>query len=309
MKANKKILTLKIETTYGTDAVPAVGTDDILVSNFSMTPLDLKYAQRNQARPFFAAQEQIVVGSTVKMEFDLEMSGAGDAATAPAYGPALRMCALAETITPTTGPVAYSIISDSEESATLYFNWDGVRHIVLGARGSCEWRLTASGVPYIHVTAEGLVGDIGVAALGGTPDLSAFIKPLAVTKTNTAFSLHGYAAPLESLTINRGAQMVYKNRPNSEKMHFVNGEVKGQVTIECPKTDVKDFFAICRAGTTGALAMTHGTVTGNKAILAASNVQLTNPRTSEGDNMVMLAMDMIFLPSDAGNDEFTYATQ
>lgn len=118
-----------------------------------------------------------------------------------------------------------------------------------------------------------------------------------------------YAAALASLTINQGAQMVYKNRPNSEKIHYVDRKVTGQVSIECPKTDVKDFFAICSAGTTGALAMTHGTTVGYKGILAASTVQLTNPRTSEGDNMVMLAMDMIFLPSDAGNDELTYATQ
>lgn len=309
MKSNKKFLAGKIETTYGLDATPAIGVDDILVSNFSMTPLNIRYAERNVAQPYFAAREKINVGDTVQIEFDIEISGAGSVAAVPAYGKVLRICAMSETITPTTGPVTYAIISDNEESATFYFNWDGVKHIILGARGNAEWRITASNLGYIHVTIEGLVGDIGVAALGGTPNYTAFKKPVAITKENTTFSLHGYSAVLESLTINRGAQMVYKNRPNSEKIHFVDGQVTGQVTIECPKTDAKDFFAICRAGTTGALAMTHGTVVGNKGILAASTVQLTNPRTSEGDNMVMLGMDMIFLPSSAGNDELTYATQ
>lgn len=309
MKSNKKFLTCKIETTYGTDITPAVGTDDILVSNFTVVPINVRYAERNQARPFFGAQGQINVGETMQMEFDLEITGAGAVADAPAYGPVLRICALSETITPTTGPVTYATISDSEESASVYFYWDGVRHKMLGVRGNCEWRITESQIPYIHITLEGLYSGIAVAALGGTPDLSAFQKPIGVTKANTTFSLHSYTAALASMTINRGAQMVYKNRPNSEKIHFTDGKVTGQVTIECPKTDVKDFFAICRAGTTGALAMTHGTATGNKGILAASTVQLTNPRTSEGDNMVMLAMDMIFLPSDAGNDELTYATQ
>lgn len=309
MKSNKKFLTCKIETTYGTDVTPAVGTDDILVSNFSITPVNSRYTQRNQARPFFGAQGQIVVGETMGMEFDLEMCGAGAVATVPAYGPVLRICAMSETVTPTTGPVTYATISDNEESASIYFYWDGVRHKMLGARGNCEWRISEGGIPYIHITLEGLYGGIAVAALGGTPDLSAFQTPLGVTEANTTFSLHSYTAALASLTINRGAKNVYKNRPNSEKVHFVNGEVTGQVSIECPKTDVKDFFAICRAGTLGALAMTHGTSNGNKAILAASSVQLTNPRTSEADNMVMLAMDMIFLPTDAGNDELTYATQ
>lgn len=309
MKANKKSLTCKIETTYGVDALPVVGTDDVLVSNFTITPLNARTVKRNQARPFFGAQGEIDVGDTMQIEFDIEMCGAGGVATAPAYGRLVRICGTSETITPTTGPAAYGIISDGEESASIYFYWDGVRHKMLGARGTCEWRIPAGQIPYIHMTIEGLYGDIAVAALGGVPNLSAFQVPVGVTKANTIFSLHSYSAALESLTINRGAQMIYKNRPGSERMHFVGGEVMGQVTIECPKTDVKDFFAICRAGTTGALAMTHGTVVGNKAILAASKVQLKNPRTSEGDNMVMLAMDMIFLPSDAGNDEMFYSTQ
>lgn len=309
MKANKKVLTCKIETTYGTDATPAVGTDDVLVSGFSVTPLDAQYAERNVVRPNFGAQGKVSVGESMKMEFDIEIAGSGTVDTAPAYASVLRMCAWAETITPTTGPVTYSPISDSEESASVYFYWDGVRHKMLGARGSAEFKISEGGIPVIHITAVGLYGGIAVAALGGTPDLSAFQSPLGCNKANTTFSLHSYAAALASLTINQGAQMVYKNRPGSEKVHYVDRKVTGQVSIECPKTDVKDFFAICRAGTTGALAMTHGTAAGNKGVLTASTVQLTNPRTSEGDNMVMLAMDMTLLPSDAGNEELTYATQ
>lgn len=309
MKSNKKFLTCKIETTYGTNITPAVGTDDVLVSGFSVTPINIRYAERNVAQPYFGAQGQINVGESMQMEFDLEIAGGGAVATAPAYKSVLRACAMAETITPTTGPVTYSLISDAEESATVYFYWDGVRHKMLGARGNVEWRFNEAAIPVMHVTMEGLYGGIAVAALGGTPSLAAFQKPLGVNKANTTFSLHSYSAAIASLTINQGAQMIYKNRPNSEKIHYVDRKVTGKVTIECPKTDVKDFFAICRAETTGALALTHGTTAGNKGILAASTVQLTNPRTSEGDNMVMLAMDMIFLPSDAGNDELTYATQ
>lgn len=308
MKSNKKLLTCKIETTYGTDATPAVGTDDVLVSNFSVTPLNVRYAERNHALPYFGGRGQINVGETMQMEFDLEMAGAGAVATAPGYGSVLRACAMAQTITPTTGPVDYDMISDAEESASFYFYWDGVRHKMLGAYGSAEWRISEGQIPYIHITLEGLYGGIAVAA-PGTPVLTAFQTPLAATKANTTFSLHGYAAALASLTITQGNQHVYKNRPNSEKMHFTGRQTVGKVSIECPKTDVKDFFTICRAGTTGALAMTHGITAGNKAILSAGQVQLTNPRTGEGDNMIMLDMDMIFIPTAAGNDEFTYSTQ
>ena len=97
------------------------------------------------------------------------------------------------------------------------------------------------------------------------------------------------------------AKWIAKNR------YFYRRDLKNLRTI-IPE-DARILEIGCGNGATGALALTHGTTAGNKGILAASTVQLTNPRTSEGDNMVMLAMDMIFLPSSAGNDELIYATQ
>lgn len=308
MKANKKLITCKVETTYGVDAVPVVGTDDLLVHNFSITPINIRYAERNSAQPFFGNRGQINVGETMQMEYDIEIAGAGGVADVPGYAAALRGCAMAETVTPTTGPVTYTFISDGEESVTKHFYWDGVRHKMLGAYGTIEWRFTEAGVPMMHFTWEGLYGGIAEAS-PGTPDLSAFQKAKAMTKANTTFTLFTYAAPLASLTITQGNEHVYKNRPNSERMYFTNRVTRGQVVIECPKPTVKDFIAICRAETEGALALTHGTAAGNKAILTAGHIQLINPKTSEGDNMVMLTMDMNFLPTDAGNDEFSYATQ
>lgn len=309
MKANKKVLTCKIESIYATDAVPVVGTDDVEVWNFSVVPLEQRTTERNVVRPNMGAVEQLIVGELMRMEFDVPMAGAGAVDTAPGYSPIMRMCRWAETITPTTGPVTYNPISDAEESASVYFFWDGVRHKMLGAGGSIRFDVNEENIPVMHVTALGLYGGIAVAALGGTPDLSAFLGPLALSEANTQFSIHSYAAPLLSFTIDQGAENVYKNRPNSEKVHYTDRRITGQITIECPKPDVKDFFAICRAGTKGAFSMTHGTAVGNTVSLSASTVQLLNPKEGEGDNLVNLSMDMIFLPSGAGNDELSYATQ
>lgn len=308
MKANKKLVTLKVETTYGTDAVPVVGTNDLLVANFSVTPINIRYAERNTALPYFGSRGQIDVGETMQMEFDIELAGAGAVATVPKYGAALRGCCMSETVTPTTGPVTYSPISDNEESVSVYFHWDGVRHKMVGAYGTSEIRMSEGAIPYIHMSFEGLYAGVAEAA-PGTPVLTGFQTPLAMTKANTTFTLHGYAAPLQSLTITQGNQHVYKNWPNSEKMSFTGRQSKGQVVIEAPKPSVKDFIALCQSATTGALAMTHGTAAGNKVIISAGQVQLTNPRTSEGDNIVMLTMDMNLIPTSAGNDEWTIATQ
>lgn len=308
MKANKKVVLCKVETTYGVDASPTVADDAMVVLNLNPTPISIRYVERNQALPFFGNRGQIAVGETMLLEYDVEIAGAGGVAAVPGYSDVLRGCAMAETITATTGPVTYSLVSESEESCTQYFYWDGVLHKMLGSYGTVELRFQEGQFPIMHTTWEGVYGGI-TEVTPGAPVLTAFQEPKAMTKANTTFSLHGYAAPLASLTLTQGNEFVYKNRPNSERIYYTNRVSRGQVVIELPKPSVKDFVAICRSGVTGVLTMVHGTTAGNKVLLDAGQTQLINPRYSEADNMVMLTMDINFKHTDAGNDEWTYKTQ
>ncbi|SFK92075.1 hypothetical protein SAMN05216302_102113 [Nitrosomonas aestuarii] len=308
IKALKKIILCKAEVTQGVDAVPVVGSDALLALNANVTPANIRYIDRNAAVPFFGNSGQINVGETMQLEYDIEIAGAGAVDSAPGYAAALLGCATAETIIPTTGPVTYNVVSDSEKSVTQYFYWEDQLHKMLGAFGSVELRFSEANVPLMHFTWEGIYGGITTSA-PGSPDLSAFQDALAMTKANTTFTLHGYAAPLASLTISQNNTNVYKNRPNSEKMHYTGRSSTGSVTIELPKIAVKNFVEICRSGTTGALALVHGTTAGNKVLIDAPNVQLTNPRYSEADNLAELTMDMNFKYSTAGNDEWTFKTQ
>lgn len=308
LKANKKIILCKVETAYGVDATPVVGTDALLAFNVQPTPVNIRYVERNAAVPFFGNHGQINVGETMQLEYDIELAGAGGVAVIPGYASALRGCAMAETITPSTGPVTYSLVSGGEESVTQYFYFEDQLHKLLGCYGTMELRFAEGQVPMAHFTWEGLYGGITTSA-PGSPVLSAFQQAKAMTKANTTFTIHGYAAPLASMTITQNNQREYKNRPNSEKIHFNGRSSTGQVNIELPKIAVKDFVAICRAETTGTIALTHGTTAGNKVLFSAGQVQLTNPRYTEDANMAMLTMDMNLKYTDAGNDEWTLATQ
>ncbi len=306
-KANKKVVLCKVETTYGTDAVPVVGTDAMTVLNFSIVPINIRYTDRNQALPFFGNRGQINVGETMQMEFDVEIAGAGAVDAIPGYAPFLRGCALSQTVTPSTGPVTYAVVSDGEESVTIYFNWDGILHKMTGARGTLEMRFAEGQAPLDHFTFEGLYGGV-TDTPAGTPVLNSQ-EALAMTKANTIFSIHGYAAPLASLTITQANASEYKNRPNSEKIHFTGRSSTAQVTIELPTVTVKDFIEICRAGTTGALTLVHGVTAGNRVLIDAAQTQLTNPRYTEDAGLAMLSMDVNLRHTDSGNDEWTYKTQ
>ncbi|MBL8500043.1 MAG: hypothetical protein JNL77_05555 [Nitrosomonas sp.] len=306
MKANKKYLTCKIESAYGVDASPAVGTDDIQVENFKMKR-NIRFVERNVARPFFGSQEFVATGQTFEMEFDIPITGAGGVADIPAWGLVNRICAMSQTLTPTTGPCTYAMISDAEESATIYFYWDGVRRKALGARGSISWRYQ-DGIAFKHYTIMALYGGVAEAALGGTPAYDA-LSPVPFNKANVIFELHGFAAVVQSLTIDQNNTLGYVNLPNREGVDVSDRKMTGQIVIECPKPTAKNFDAIIDAGILGNLDLTLGTVTGNKNIISADNVQLKDPDHQETEGIVMMSMGLVIRPTDAGNDEFTEATE
>lgn len=308
IKAKRKVITAKIEAVYGTDPVPAVATDSLLVHNFSATPKQIRYVERDPALPYFGNGGQIKVGETMQMQFDVEIAGAGAVADAPKFGPLLRGCSLSQTITPITGPVDYAPVTTGEESVTIYFYWEGLLHKMLGARGTIGWTFSAGQVPLKRFTFEGLYGGVTDVALP-VPTLTGWQRPKAVNKANTTFALHGFAAVLRELTVNQGNVMQYVNNPNDESIRFIDRKARGSVTIEMPLIAAKNFFSTIDAETVGPLALAHGTVAGNKALLNAAQVQLTNPAYSEGDGTAVLQMGLEFQPSAAGNDEFKYSTQ
>lgn len=94
-----KVALLKIETVYGTDAVPTPAANAILVRDEIRAPqLEVFYANRTNARAYFGRDEQVVAGSKINVGFDFELAGSGTAGVAPGWGAAVRACAMAETL-------------------------------------------------------------------------------------------------------------------------------------------------------------------------------------------------------------------
>jgi hypothetical protein len=308
MKAKRKVITAKIESVYGTDPAPTVSANAMEVHNFSAVPIAPQYVERDPALPHFGTGQQLIAGQTMSMQFDVQLAGAGGVDTVPAFAALLRACAMAETVTPTTGPVDYEPVTSGEESITIWFYWDGQVRKMNGARGTVELSFNAGGVPMARFTFVGLYGSIADITFPVAPTLTGWQKPLVCNKANTSFSLHGYAAYLRALSINVGNVMQYVNLPNSESIRFIDRKVRGSVTIDLPTIAAKDFFTIVRNETLGAIALTHGTAAGNKFIVALGQVQLTNPREGEADGTPTLTMDLGIQPTLAGNDEFVFST-
>lgn len=302
--ARKRIITAKIETTYGTDSAP-IGANAILVRNLNMTPQDSDFASRDVIRPYLGNSEQLPAGIRAMLEFEVEMQGSGAAGTAPGYGPLLRACGFSETVSAGVS-VTYAPVSTTFESASIYFNVDGVLHKLTGARGTVSLGLNVKQIPVYKFAMTGIYNTVTDTA-AVTPVYTTFKTPLPVTNVNTTpFTLHGFAAVMSELSIDLGNEIVHRTLVGgSEAVLLTDRKPAGSITIEATTIAQKDWFTIAKNSTLGALDITHGTAAGFKVQITAPNVQLTKPTYSELDNIQMLQMGLNFIPGSSGNDELT----
>jgi len=298
----KRTILVKIEVTEGTDPVPTGAANAILISEPTIQPLAGGTVQRNTVKNTLGADAAIHVNTHVVVGFMCDIAGAGAVAVAPAYGPLLRMCGTAETITPTTGPVEYDPVSTDGETGTIYFNVDGIRHALLGARGNVSLTFPPNDIPRFEFTFTGLfVAPTDTAAPALT--LGAFKDPLPVSKVNTpTFTLHGYAGVLESLSLNLGNQVEHRDRVGSARVLRTDRQGGGNVALELPTIAAKDFISIAKANTLGALQLIHGVGAGNIIQIDAPAVQLTEPSYDDSQGITTLSAGLILTPN-AGDDE------
>lgn len=301
----KRIVLAKTESSYGVDPTPTGLANAILVRNLDVTPLDIEYVSRDVIRPFLGNSDSLVGAQNVKASFEVELAGAGAAGTAPAYGPLLRACGLSETVSEGVS-VTYAPVSASFESVTIYVNVDGVLHKIFGARGTVSVELTAKQIPVYKFEFTGLYQAV-VDGSAPTPTYTGFITPLPVNAANSSgFSLLSYSGLMQSLSLNVGNEVTYRNLVAQESVLITDRNSTGSVTIEAPTIAQKDYFASVKNVTLGSLALTHGTTAGNKVdVIATNSVQVTTPTYQEMDGIVMLQMGLNFNPTGSGNNEFS----
>lgn len=136
----RRILTAAIETTYGTDAAPT-GSNAILVRNMTLTPQEADLTDRDLVRPYLGRSEQLPAGIRARLEFEVEIAGAGSAGTAPAYGPLLRAVGLSQTLlaAPVTGTAtagAASTITLAAGASAVDGFYNGMPIAITGGAGS-----------------------------------------------------------------------------------------------------------------------------------------------------------------------------
>jgi hypothetical protein len=303
MLYTSRVLWAKVESTYGTDATPTA-SESIITTGLSIQPYAGNTVSIDIDEPTLGGSQQINTGPNVTVSFGVYMAGSGAAGTAPYWGQLMRACGFSETISASTS-VTYEPVSTGFESLTLYFNVDGQKHVIKGARGDFTLSMGRGQIPVINFTFTGLYATPSAASMA--LDKTAFISPLPVTKTNTpTFTLQGYAALAESFSYSQNNNIVYRNVIGGENVLLTNRGPSGQFLIEAPAIGTKDFFSAVESHdgiTTGAFQIVHGTTAGNIITIDAPAVQLTSISEQNSDDIEMYQMDAQFLNA-SGDDDF-----
>ena len=304
---------IKVETAYGTDAVPVAATDAMLLRKFTCKPIDAKMVKVPEVRPYFGMGLDLVGASFVSGSFEVSLAGSGAAGTPPMWGRILRACAFAEVIT-AAARVDYTPISTALEGCTLYYYDDGVLKKVLGVR--CDitsFKLGFGDVPQMAVKFIGLDGGVTAVAPPALT-LTAWKAPLAVNPINSSLVTLGgtYATGVISggttyttkgLEFSLGNVVNYIELLGGQSVDVTDRDVKGKITFDLTAAQEISNEAIVKAGTATSIGMLHGTTAGYELLTFLPNCQLENPVKDDLNGRRVISYDINPMPV-VGNDEW-----
>ena len=299
----KRVILIEAESSYGSDP-GIVAADAVLVRDLSITPQSSDVVSRDVVRPFLGAFQQLLANTNVEVTFSVELAGSGTAGTSPRYGDALKACGFSETVSSGTS-VTYAPVSTSFSSVTIHYNTDGVRHKVVGARGSFVINGSVGEIPTIDFTFQGIYIPPTDTALP-TVTYGDQATPLIFKQGNTtSFQLLSHSGALSSISLDIGNELVYRELVGgTQETLLVNRNITGSVSIEAVPLATKDFFAAAVAETTGNLTFLHGTTAGNKVQVSSTKADIGDVAYAEEDGIQMLEIPYTLVPTSA-NDELT----
>jgi len=308
----KTAILVKTEVTYGVDSVPTGAANAMLVSNATFN-LAYNNVERNFIRPYFGGSGQLAGTRFVEINFEVELANSGTAGTAPAWGPVLRACGMAEAILATPARVEYTPVSASFSSVTIYYHIDGVRRVALGAMGNVEIMLNEGAAPMLRFSMVGLDGG-RTATADPTVTLTAFRAPQVVTDVNSGDINLGctYAAgalssgtvfPSRGLSINLQNTVSRKALLGGQAVQISDRNVQGSMQLDLTAAQEVSFMTDINASTNTTLGFTHSTGAGVGIIVHAPQVQRIDPTDQEYEGDVHIGQNLRFTPTTAGNDE------
>jgi hypothetical protein len=287
---------------YAIDPLPTGAANAILGSDVTFSPMEGEWVKRNYERRSFGAKPGLGAAFRSVLTFSVEAAPSGTAGVAPAWGPLLRACAVAQVVTANTS-VEYSPITDNPESSTLYFDVDGTLHKMLGTRGNVAFTLGASGIPMFKFTLTSLF-TVPEEAAKPTPDYSQFKAPEVASKANTpTFTIGGIPFAMRNFELDLANDVQASMLVNQEEILIVDRDETLKVQVRAVPLGTYNPFTIAQAGTLQPIVLAHGRVAGRRLGLSLPTSQQQLPSYQEQQGILEWPLNFSPLPV-AGDDQW-----
>lgn len=306
--ATDKLLCVKKETTYATDAAPTPAANARLTRNLQIKPIVTDRLDRNLDRQIRGRVKDIVSNKRQTISYELEVAGSGAAGTAPPWMEDLECCGmLAPVLVATTSATQKFALSSTAMSSGSFYAWDTAQRTQgVGGRGTFGWDFTANAIPFFKVDVT-TIPQAGTAIVDNTPAAATFTAwkdPLEVNTVNTDFFLDGFAAVLKQFTGDVGADVKARNLVGANYIRRGNHAITGTIVVEAPLLASKNYFATLDSGAEIAVQLIHGIAAGSIVELASTRLQITDISRQEEDDVLMLSITYA-LNAGTTNDDLT----
>lgn len=304
LKWPDKIVLVKIESTYGTDSSPTGSANAVLATDIELSPMEGNDVDRDLEKPWFSANETIPSGLHAKISFKVEVAPSGAAGTAPAWGPLLRACGVAEVISAGVS-VTYNPVTDAHESVTINLFIDKTLYELVGTRGTCKANFTSEAVPKLEFEFTGLF----VKPVEGTRpsvDLSSFKKPQLVSDANTpTFSIDGTGFVMKSAMLDLGNTVEGRFLVGEEEIKITDKAEAFETTVNAVALTTFDPFQLALDQSQVVVSLVHGVGAGKIATLAIPAAQMQRlAGLANSQNVKEWPLRLTPLPV-SGNDQWT----
>ena len=236
-----QLLLGKKETTYGT-APAMTAADSIWAENVQHKLMGTRVVL-NPAKPGLGANPGVITGEHAELTFETLLVGSGVAGTAPSWGMLAKAAGWGEAVVADTS-VTYARLVNPATSDSLAFRWsdEGRLHVLVGARGKGDLKLTPGQPPKIAWTYRGIMVPVAARTPVAPSDADFTDWPTAepIDHGNTTFEIDGVEVVLRDLTLTSADNVKFIDLPG-QKGVFLKGDPSFSGSIKANVPPIGDY--------------------------------------------------------------------
>lgn len=298
----QRLIREKLEDTPGTAADTTV-TDAILARNATFYNLEAEYQRQDFVTGIEGAQAEDANNIRAGADYEVEAAPPSAEGQPPHYAHLLRSSGMA--MADDDGDTVFTPLplDQTIPSCTMQLRNGAVMQNIAGVRGSLAFTAEAGRKPFFRFSRRGkYVAPVAHAAQAH--DFDAWPRALTCSPENMfAFTFGGQKLCATNFSFNDGRQPQAETYMNCDDTTLSPRNFTGSMTVKWPALATKDLLTQIKAGVTEPLIWTLGREAGQIITITAPKVQIKYSGEQNISGDLGISLDLVFLPTGAGDDE------